>query len=514
MVSPEGNPKNQTPNIPENKPPEPKGFQVRIENSDLIFKAIQAKRNGELGNQLLESPIKEVDVDLKTTKDTFNLTGAIHLDFNKTRDKSIDVQETKRRIAQRFLENTPNNKITERGGHFIVIASRGTKFIISGHLIDDKIDISTGIIRDFLEDKQVLTLPSSNQENYDTVMADFIDILEASVEEIYRSIGKTAPSEEMVLRPPKIKNNSEDRRTNSDEFKTPDDLLGKIEIEKPDMTFDEVGGQEKAKIEVQGLAFALKNPDLYKKWGTKPPKGIILYGPPGTGKTLMAKALASEAEARFFRIEASDIASKWYGESEKLLKEIFSLANNPEEKTILFFDEIDAITPEREGSHEATHRIVSTFLENMDGITSSTDNNIMIVASTNRLNSIDPALLRAGRFDRWVEVPLPDENGRKQIFSIHMEKAKAIAGRDLFDEIDMEKIISTTDKASGADIAEIIRRTLEEKVRQEGTGINTEKVTTEDILKQIKNYEKIREAKKTIGFNTTPQIQEKLSSNN
>ena len=149
----------------------------------------------------------------------------------------------------------------------------------------------------------------------------------------------------------------------------------------------------------------MKNPELYRKWGTKPPKGIILYGDPGTGKTLLAKALASQAEARFFHVEASDVASKWYGESEKMVKDIFRLASRNGDKTIIFFDEIDAIAPPREGAHEATQRVVSTLLENMDGIASH--DNVMVVASTNRLESIDPALLRPGRFDRWVEVPLP-----------------------------------------------------------------------------------------------------------
>jgi len=343
---------------------------------------------------------------------------------------------------------------------------------------------------------QIIPPPSSDKESYDKVMADFIDVFKTSVEETYKATETNSPDEVLVLHPPMI---SMDRDKSETNHNIPEALAGKIEIEKPNITFDDVGGQTEAKKEIEGISFALKNPDLYKKWGTKPPKGVILYGPPGTGKTLMAKALASEANARFFHVEASDIASKWYGESEKTLKSIFDLAHQTGENTIIFFDEIDAIAPQRDGSHEATQKIVSTFLENMDGIVNN--DNVMIVASTNRLGAIEPALLRPGRFDRWVEVPLPDENGRRQILDIHIKKAETAANRDLFNGINIEEIISATDKASGADIAEIIRRVLEVKVRQEGNGENPQLVTTEDILKEIRGYERVKETKRTIGFN-------------
>jgi transitional endoplasmic reticulum ATPase len=328
-------------------------------------------------------------------------------------------------------------------------------------------------------------------------MFAFNQTVEDAVKIVCASFEKSVPDETLILHPPAQEINGKKFSESSSQM-TPDALKGKIEIEKPNVKFDDIGGQSGAKKEIEGLAFALKNPDLYKKWGTKPPKGIILYGPPGTGKTLIAKALASQADARFFHVEASDIASKWYGESEQIVKSIFELANGTGENTIIFFDEVDAIAPERKGSHEATHRVVSTLLENMDGMASN--NNVMVVASTNRLDSIDPALLRAGRFDRWVEVPLPDEEGRKQIFGIHMNKAGEVAGRNLFDNVNLDAIVPKAEKSSGADIAEIIRRTLEEKVRQEGMGMQPGEVTTEDILREMKNYERVKETKRTMGF--------------
>lgn len=223
----------------------------------------------------------------------------------------------------------------------------------------------------------------------------------------------------------------------------------------------------------------------------------------------MAKALASQAEARFLHVEASDIASKWYGESEKIVKSIFDLAASYGEPTIIFFDEVDAVAPQREGAHQATQRTVSTLLENMDGMTANP--NVMVVASTNRLESVDSALIRAGRFDRWVEVPLPDEEGRKQILDIHMRKAEEVAGRSLFHQISSDTVVSAMERTSGADIAEIIRRVLEEKVRQEGMGQEATDVSTEDILREIKGYEKVRETKRRLGFHA-PQSRSNLQT--
>lgn len=499
-----GTPEQGSPLPPEGEQ-KPKGFQVKVESPDLVFGAIERNVSGELGKHLLESPIDEVSVELISGKDTFNLLGEVSLDFDARHGRNVSDKTVRKSVAQRFVKNNPDGKIIERGGNFVVTASRGTKFVVGERSVGlDDIVISTGLaLQSFGEPLQIVPAPSSKREDYDTVMADFIDVFKATVEETYNADGgKIPPDEELVLRPPKIGTNG--KKGMGEGFfggiKTPDQLLGKMEIEKPNIKFEDIGGQAQAKREIQGIAFALKNPELYKKWGTKPPKGIILYGPPGTGKTLMAKALASQADARFFHIEASDIASKWYGESEQIVKSIFELAGNTGENTIIFFDEVDAIAPQREGSHEATHRVVSTLLENMDGLASH--NNVMVVASTNRLESIEPALLRAGRFDRWVEVPLPDEEGRKQIFGIHMKKAQDVAGKDLFNNINLDVIIPKTEKSSGADIAEIIRRVLEEKVRQEGTGTQPGEVTTEDILREIKNYERVRETKRAMGFMT------------
>jgi transitional endoplasmic reticulum ATPase len=490
--------------------PKPKGFGVRIENPDLIFDALQRGNSGELGRCLLEEPIKEVGVELIAENGTFNLLANVTLNSPIPSSKFFKEETTKniiQVIARGVLANNPEDKIAiaERGGNFIITAPRGTKFVLGENPLKiGVIIISTGLTKTLgpNETLQLVPAPSSSRESYNTVMADFIDFFKAAVEEVYKAYGKTPPDEELVLQPPRNKANVLGRGQGiSEGTETPEQLLGKLEIEKPSVAFEDIGGQTRAKREIQGIAFALKNPELYKKWGTKPPKGIILYGPPGTGKTLLAKALASQANARFFRVSASDIASKWYGESEGIVKSIFELASSTGENTIIFFDEIDAIAPQREGAHEATHRVVSTFLENMDGIVSK--KNVIVVASTNRLESIDPALLRAGRFDRWVEVPLPDKESRKQILNVHMRKAEETAGRKLFGNVDLDEIVSKTENLTGADIAEIIRRVLEEKVREEGIGLKPGEVTTEDMLREIKNYERVRRVRGKIGFSAT-----------
>lgn len=491
----------------------PKGFSVRVENPDLIFKAIQNGVSGEIGKHLLESPVEEVKAEIKSGKDSFNILGEVSIDLRATlglekRVKQISPEDVINTIAQGYVGNNPDGKIIERARNLVITAPRGTRLVLSVGRMDRDIKISTGLVEPRYsvgeEPIQLVSAPLSTQEGFEASMEDFIDVMKVAVQEMYKSVRKVSPDEELVLRPPKIGlSGGKDRNLGGifGNIETPADLAGKIEIEKPDVKFADIGGQSEAKREIQGLAFALKNPDLYQKWGTKSPKGIILYGPPGTGKTLMAKALASQAEARFLHVEASDIASKWYGESEKIVKSIFDLAASYGEPTIIFFDEVDAVAPQREGAHQATQRTVSTLLENMDGMVANP--NVMVVASTNRLESVDSALLRAGRFDRWVEVPLPDEQGRRQILDIHMRKAEEIAGRTLFHQISVDTVVSSMERTSGADIAEIIRRVLEDKVRQEGMGQEASEVSTEDILREIKGYEKVRETKRRLGFPTS-----------
>ncbi|NDF39928.1 MAG: ATP-binding protein, partial [Proteobacteria bacterium] len=200
------------------------------------------------------------------------------------------------------------------------------------------------------------------------------------------------------------------------------------------------------------------------RWGVRPPRGVLLHGPPGTGKTLLARCLATGAGARFVHVRSTDVTSKWYGEAERRLQAVFDDART-HVPTVLFFDELDAVAPVRDDSHEATHRIVSTLLVNLDGLEDV--HGVIVVGATNRVDAIDPALTRPGRFDRLVAVPLPDREGRAQVLRIHLEDASRAAGRPVFglpDQTAWDLLLDRTEGMSGASLSEVVRRALEVRV--------------------------------------------------
>jgi AAA+ superfamily predicted ATPase len=235
------------------------------------------------------------------------------------------------------------------------------------------------------------------------------------------------------------------------------------------VSFEDVGGLEAAKSELQAICIAVQDPGRFRRWGARPPRGVLLYGPPGTGKTMLARALAYESGARFIHVRASDVVSKWYGEAEQKLQQAFDWARR-ERPAVIFFDEVDALARSRAEAHEATHRIVSTFLENMDGLREL--DGVIVLAATNRPDAVDDALTRPGRFDRLVEVPLPAAAERRAIFKVHIARADRQASRSLFEPIsedDWEGLAGATKGFSGADVAEVVRRVLEARVRSDAT---------------------------------------------
>jgi hypothetical protein len=244
-------------------------------------------------------------------------------------------------------------------------------------------------------------------------------------------------------------------------------------------TFADIGGQEAAKAELEMICLAVREPKAFGAWGARPPRGVLLYGPPGTGKTMLARALARESGARFIHVRATDIVSKWYGEAERKLQQAFDWARR-EPPSVMFFDELDAIARSRDDAHEATHRMVSTFLENLDGLAAF--EGVIVLGATNRPDAIDEALTRPGRFDRLVEVPLPSPEGRRAIFEVHMRAASRKAGRALFEDPSTEewaRLVEATAGYSGADIAEAVRRVLEAKIR---SGVTAGVVAADELL--------------------------------
>ncbi len=226
--------------------------------------------------------------------------------------------------------------------------------------------------------------------------------------------------------------------------------MREVAIEVPEVRWEDVGGLEPVKRELrQAVEWPLKYPEVFSHASVKPPRGILLFGPPGTGKTLLAKAVATESEANFISVKGPELLSKWVGESEKAIREIFRKARTAA-PAIIFFDEIDAIAPVRGGGYGDSHvteRVISQLLTELDGIEEL--RNVVVVAATNRPDMVDPALLRPGRFDRVVYVPLPDREARREILRIHF-KGKPLAG-----DVDLDAVARETEGYSGADLAAI-----------------------------------------------------------
>jgi transitional endoplasmic reticulum ATPase len=226
--------------------------------------------------------------------------------------------------------------------------------------------------------------------------------------------------------------------------------MREVFVEVPDIKWEDIGGLSSIKQELQeAVEWPLKYNQIFTYSDATPPKGILLYGPPGTGKTLMAKAAANESEANFISIKGPELLSKWVGESEKGVREIFRKARQAA-PCIIFFDEMDAITPARGGNFGDSHvteRVISQFLTELDGLEILT--NVVVIGATNRPDIIDPALLRPGRFDRILYVPPPDRESRLQIIKIHTKK------KHLAEDVDINRLADATDGYTGADIASL-----------------------------------------------------------
>ncbi len=237
--------------------------------------------------------------------------------------------------------------------------------------------------------------------------------------------------------------------------------IREVFVEVPDVKWDDVGGLEEIKEALkETVEWPLHYADLFKKADTKPPKGIILHGRPGTGKTYLAKALASESGVNFISVKGPQILSRYIGESEKGVRELFRMAKQAS-PCILFLDEIDSLTPRRSNDSSGSgviERVIGQFLTEMDGIEDL--KGVIVLAATNRIDLIDPALLRSGRFDLIFELPLPDLPTREKIFNIHTRK------KPLGKKVNLNKLASKTISMTGSDIEFICRKAAMLAIRQ------------------------------------------------
>ena len=230
-------------------------------------------------------------------------------------------------------------------------------------------------------------------------------------------------------------------------------------VNVPKVTYEDIGGLRNVIVKVRELIeLPLRHPELFARLGIEPPKGVLLYGPPGTGKTLLAKAVANESDAHFIAINGPEIMSKFYGESEQRLREIFEEAKK-HAPSIIFIDEIDAIAPKREEVvGEVERRVVAQLLALLDGLESR--GQVIVIAATNRPNAIDPALRRPGRFDREIEIGLPDKHGRLEILQIHTRNMP------LASDVDLEKLAEMTKGYTGADLAALVKEAAMHALRR------------------------------------------------
>ena len=273
-----------------------------------------------------------------------------------------------------------------------------------------------------------------------------------------------------------------------------DPIVTGMEVEeKPDIAYEQIGGLEEQVVEIkETVELPLKKPELFINIGIEPPKGVLLYGPPGTGKTLLAKAVAHETNATFIKIVASEFVKKYIGEGARLVRGVFELAKE-KSPSIIFIDEIDAIAAKRlksstSGDREV-QRTLMQLLAEMDGFEGRGD--VGIVAATNRPDILDPALLRPGRFDRFIEVPIPNEDGRMEILKIHTRNMS------LDEDVDIRHIASLSEGASGADLKAICTESGMFAIREERSTVTMNDFM--DAVDKIVGMEHDEEMRKEAG---------------
>ncbi|MCY4251990.1 MAG: AAA family ATPase, partial [Thaumarchaeota archaeon] len=256
----------------------------------------------------------------------------------------------------------------------------------------------------------------------------------------------------------------------------------------PQVTYEDIGGlTDEIKKVREMIELPLRHPEIFEKLGIEAPKGVLLYGPPGTGKTLLAKAVANESNAHFISISGPEIMSKFYGESEARLREIFKEARE-KAPSIIFVDEIDSIAPKREEvTGEVERRVVSQMLSLMDGLEAR--GKVIVISATNRPNAIDPALRRPGRFDREIEIKVPNKKGRKDILAIHTRTMP------LSDDVNLERVAAISHGYVGADLEYLCKESAMKCLRRLLPELNLEdeKIAPETLDKLIVNnddYEK------------------------
>jgi len=345
-------------------------------------------------------------------------------------------------------------------------AQKGYMLHISPNLLKQNLFMRPMIKGDILITNPVFKPKNKNSDDF---LSQFFGI---NIEEVFIGLG---PETRLVV----VKTQPEGitQITEMTEIELLPEAVEVAEAMLPTVTYEDIGGLGEIIPKIREMIeVPLRRPEVFERLGIEPPKGVLLYGPPGTGKTLIAKAVANESGANFISISGPEVTSKWYGESEKRIRDLFEDAekNSP---SIIFIDEIDSLAPKREEvTGEVERRMVSQLLTCMDGLKSR--GKVIVIAATNRPNSLDPALRRTGRFDREIEIPIPDKKGRKEILQIHTRNMP-------FDkDVDLDKLAEITHGFVGADLAGLVKEAAMHALRRVIPEISTLK-ENEPIPKEI-----------------------------
>ena len=283
--------------------------------------------------------------------------------------------------------------------------------------------------------------------------------------------------------------------------------MREVYLETPDVKWADLGGLEGVKRELQeAVEWPLKFSELYKAIGYNMPKGILLYGASGTGKTMLAKAVATESEANFISVRGPELLSKWVGESERGVREVFRRARQAA-PCIIFFDEIDALAPTRGmgGDSMVTERVVSQLLTELDGIQQL--EGVVVLAATNRIDMVDPALVRPGRFDKVIPIPMPDKESRRQILSINME------GKPIINEVkkDLQALVDMTEGFSGADVAALVNTAVSMVLQEYVAKYPKPDDAKKHLAEAIVTYDHFKEAAKKVRSSRESKPMEKVA---